>query len=83
MPEQPLPVLCHMCGKPATGLASLSTPTLGHIRLCHGDDDLEPTCYERFARVAMDSMANNPIPFDILNAVPDAKVIRFPVERTK
>lgn len=33
---------CGWCGKkPATGLASI----LG-VRLCHGDDDPEPTCYQ-------------------------------------
>ena len=35
-------VQCGFCGQPATGLASI-----GETRYCHGDDDKEPTCYER------------------------------------
>lgn len=34
--------ICGWCGKPATGLASIQD-----VRLCHGDDDAEPTCYEK------------------------------------
>jgi hypothetical protein len=34
---------CFLCGKdPAAGLASINS-----ARLCHGDDDPEPTCYMR------------------------------------
>lgn len=33
---------CGWCGKPATGLASIMD-----VRLCHGDTDAEPTCYEQ------------------------------------
>ncbi|VXC07658.1 hypothetical protein AERO9AM_30617 [Aeromicrobium sp. 9AM] len=33
---------CGWCGRnPATGLASIC-----EVRLCHGDDDPEPTCYQ-------------------------------------
>lgn len=32
---------CGWCGNPATGLASIC-----EVRLCHGDDDPEPTCYQ-------------------------------------
>lgn len=33
---------CGWCGKtPAAGLASICG-----VRLCHGDDDPEPTCYQ-------------------------------------
>lgn len=33
--------MCGGCGKPATGFAELDG-----MRLCHGDDDPSPTCYE-------------------------------------
>lgn len=32
---------CGRCGKQATGVA-----TIMDVRLCHGDDDPEPTCYQ-------------------------------------
>lgn len=38
--------LCMLCEKEATGLASITVPGLGEIRLCHGDDDEEPTHYQ-------------------------------------
>lgn len=34
--------ICGWCGKPATGLASIMD-----VRFCHGDDDPEPTCYQK------------------------------------
>ena len=37
---------CGLCGKPATGMA-----TINDVRYCHGDDDAEPTCYERGQRL--------------------------------
>lgn len=42
------PGKCGECGRnPATGFASTWTAAQGEIWLCHGDDDTEPTCYQR------------------------------------
>lgn len=39
-------MMCGLCGGTATGLASIDLGN-GQVRFCHGDDDAEPTCYER------------------------------------
>jgi len=39
--------MCHLCKKPATGLASTWDIHEGERWYCHGDDDPSPTCYER------------------------------------
>lgn len=45
---QAVPGVCAECGKdPATGFASVWTVSSGEVWLCHGDDDEEPTCYQR------------------------------------
>lgn len=40
---------CGLCGREATGFASAWEDS-GEVRYCHGDDDPEPTCYERRSR---------------------------------
>lgn len=38
---------CGLCGKPATGFASVWDGE-NDVRYCHGDFDAVPTCYERW-----------------------------------
>lgn len=37
--------ICGLCGKHASGHA-----TINNTRYCHGDNDIEPTCYQRATR---------------------------------
>lgn len=39
---------CGLCGNEPSGLASSWDPEFGHVHLCHGDFDPEPTCYMRW-----------------------------------
>lgn len=39
--------ICGLCGEEAAGYASVWSAKLGETWFCHGDDDSEPTCYER------------------------------------
>jgi hypothetical protein len=43
--------LCAHCGKIATGYARINED-----RLCHGDDDPEPTCYMRASWKEIDKL---------------------------
>ncbi len=38
--------ICHLCGQPAKGYASIWTADRGELWYCHGDDEDE-SCYER------------------------------------
>lgn len=47
MPEDVTERICGLCGQEATGYASVWSERLGETWFCHGDEDDEPTCYER------------------------------------
>lgn len=42
--------ICGRCGHEAAGHASVWTKATGDVPYCHGDDDVEATCYERAQR---------------------------------